>query len=54
VLGRWAFLTLAPYQAKTNDGVVLCNVIPGPAYRELQALQSRTKSRATSDEVDQP
>jgi 4-amino-4-deoxy-L-arabinose transferase-like glycosyltransferase len=32
----------ALYQVKTPDGVVLCNVIPGPAYGELQALvQSR-------------
>jgi hypothetical protein len=34
----------ALYQVKTRDGVVLCNVVPGPAYNELKELQSRHAS----------
>jgi len=41
----------ALYQVKTADGVVLCNVVPGPAYGELQALQSRAKPQTASGEV---
>ena len=44
----------ALYQVKTRDGVVLCNVIPGPAYGQLQAVQSRARPQANSDEVHQP
>ena len=41
----------ALYQVKTADGAVLCNIIPGPAYGELQALQSRSTPRAASPEA---
>jgi hypothetical protein len=36
----------AIYQVKTPDGAVLCNVIPGPAYAQVQGIQPRTISRA--------
>jgi hypothetical protein len=42
----------ALYQVKTPDGAVLCNVIPGPAYGELQALLSRARPPAASQEAD--
>jgi hypothetical protein len=35
----------ALYQVKTADGVVLCNVVPGPAFGELEALRSRIPPR---------
>jgi hypothetical protein len=44
----------ALYQVKTPDGAVLCNVIPGPAYAELQALQTRARDRAVIPLPDTP
>ena len=38
----------ALYQVRTPDGALLCSVIPGPAYSELEELQSRAASRAAS------
>jgi hypothetical protein len=38
----------ALYQVRTPDGALLCAVFPGPAYSELEELQSRAASRAAS------
>lgn len=44
----------ALYQVKTADGVVLCNVIPGPAYSEFEMLQSDATRRSASRPAGQP
>jgi hypothetical protein len=41
-------LAAAPalYQVKTPDGAILCTVVPGRAYGELEALLSQRKQKA--------
>ena len=42
----------ALYQVRTPDGALLCSVIAGPAYGELEALRSRAASRAASRKAE--
>jgi hypothetical protein len=38
----------ALYQVRTPDGALLCSVVRGPGYAELEDLMSRARSRAAS------
>lgn len=40
------------YRVTTPDGAVLCTVIPGPAYGELQALRHRAGTGTSNNQVD--
>lgn len=41
----------ALYRVQTPDGAVLCTVIPGPAYGELLALQTRSAARPAAGRI---
>ena len=38
----------ALHQVKTADGAVLCNVVPGPMFQEMEKLRSRPTSRPSA------